>query len=434
MRTLLGTSVCSDGTTSVDRDTVRREVGDFVAANWDLDLTVAEWWARLAASGWAAPEFPEEHGGRGLARELAQVGRDELRQSGVVAAPGAMGIMLAAPTILAYGTAEQIARFVPPILDGRACWCQLFSEPDAGSDLAGLTTRAERDGNGWLIHGRKVWTTFGQYADWGMLLARTNPGRPKRDGITWFALPMDQPGVEVRPLREMTGEALFSEVVFDGARVDEDCVIGQVDAGWAVARTTLGFERASLGGQDRQDVGEAIPGTKAGHLGARVRERLAAERVSKAAVLPTSELLIELAGMLPSDRTTSVRRAALIDIWIQMKVTALMVERAAWDQQLSFVAGNLAKLAGAGTTQATASVATAVLGPYGALLESSAPMQGRIAQLATFAPAVSIYGGTDQIQRNIVAERVLGLPPEPGPPSDTPFSELQRNGVQRGCC
>ena len=161
--------------------------------------------------------------------------------------PAGVGISLTLPTVLTHGTDEQIARFVPRILDGSEGWCQLFSEPGAGSDLAGLQTRAVRDGDEWVVNGQKVWTSTGQHADYGILIARTNPELPKHQGITYFLMPMHQPGVDVRPLREMTGHAVFNEVFFDDARVSDANRLGDVGAGWAVANTTLMHERAGIG-------------------------------------------------------------------------------------------------------------------------------------------------------------------------------------------
>ena len=186
---------------------------------------------------------------------------------GALGAPAGLGLLLAAPTIASHGTREQIDTYVRDIVTGRQAWCQLFSEPAAGSDLAGLQSRAGRDGDEWIVNGQKVWTSGGQYADLGMLLARTDTHVPKHQGITYFAFPMHQPGVEVRPLREMTGRALFNEVFMTDARVADDAVIGGENHGWAVANTTLMNERSGLGSGAGSPLGSgATPGTVAGHL------------------------------------------------------------------------------------------------------------------------------------------------------------------------
>jgi alkylation response protein AidB-like acyl-CoA dehydrogenase len=186
-------------------ESVRAEAHQWATENWDPELTVGEWWKRLAAAGYSAPMLPVSAGGRGYSRELAHAATAGLAAVGVVGPPNGLGLGLAAPTIAVHGTKEQQDRYLPSILDGSLAWCQLFSEPGAGSDLAGLGCKAERDGDEWIITGQKVWTSSGQIADMAMLLARTNPDAPKHQGISWFAIDMHQPGIEVRPLREMTG-------------------------------------------------------------------------------------------------------------------------------------------------------------------------------------------------------------------------------------
>ena len=198
--------------------TVVDEVTAWLEANWDPDLTVREWWERLGESGWAAPTWPADWYGKGMSRaEAVEVSR-AVRDFGALGPPGGLGLLLAGPTIIVHGTEEQKQRYVHDIVTGKKGWCQLFSEPGAGSDLAGLGTRAVKDGEEWIVNGQKVWTSTGQYADLGMLLARTDPDVPKHQGISYFAFEMRQPGVDVRPLREMTGRALFNEVFITDAR------------------------------------------------------------------------------------------------------------------------------------------------------------------------------------------------------------------------
>ena len=233
------------GDTTIDE--TRAAARAWAEANWDPELTVAGWWQRLTAAGYAAPMLPEALGGRGYPRDLAMAISAGLADVGVVGPPVGLGLMLAAPTLAVHGSPEQQAELIPRILDGTDAWCQLFSEPGAGSDLAGLQTRAVRDGDEFVITGQKVWTSGGQIADKGMLLARTDVDVPKHKGITYFAFDMHQPGVEVRPLREMTGRAMFNEVFIDEARVRVVDVVGGLNNGWAVANTTLMVERASIG-------------------------------------------------------------------------------------------------------------------------------------------------------------------------------------------
>ncbi|MEQ9162666.1 MAG: acyl-CoA dehydrogenase family protein, partial [Ilumatobacter fluminis] len=205
-------------TATSDIDIDAAGIDAWLDANWDPDLTVRAWWARLAADGLANPVLPPPFG-RGWPRSRANALARAMMTRGALGPPAGLGMMLAAPTLLAHGSPELVERFVPRILDGEHGWCQLFSEPGAGSDLAGLQTRAERDGDEWVITGQKVWTSLGQWADYGILIARTAPDLPKHRGLSYFVFPMRQDGVEVRPLREMTGRALFNEVFIDEARV-----------------------------------------------------------------------------------------------------------------------------------------------------------------------------------------------------------------------
>jgi len=245
------------------------EAHAWVTANWDPDVTVAEWWGRMAEAGLSNPTLPEPWG-RGWSRSQAASLASAMVSKGAVGPPSGIGMMLAVPTILAHGAAELVEQFVPQILNGQHGWCQLFSEPGAGSDLAGLQTRAERDGDEWVINGQKVWTSGGQWADYGILVARSDPDQPKHRGISYFAFPMLQPGVEVRPLREMTGRAMFNEVFLTDARVPHANLIGDVNDGWNVANTTLMVERAGIGGANVAAPSAAIAGTVAGHLDKRV--------------------------------------------------------------------------------------------------------------------------------------------------------------------
>ena len=243
------------------------EVKDWLAENWDPDLTVAEWWERLGTSGWGVPTWPSDWFGKDLSRAEGVRVQQAIADFGALPAPGGLGLMLAGPTIVVHGDDEQKQRYLRDIVTGQKAWCQLFSEPGAGSDLAGLNARAVKDGEEWIVNGQKVWTSGGHVADLGMLIARTDPDQPKHAGITYFVIDMHQPGVDVRPLREMTGRALFNEVFLEDARVGDDTMIGGLNNGWRVANTTLMFERSSLGaGGGSAAASLASPGTVAGDL------------------------------------------------------------------------------------------------------------------------------------------------------------------------
>jgi alkylation response protein AidB-like acyl-CoA dehydrogenase len=409
---------------------VRAEVRSWLDDNWDPDLTVADWWQRLADSGWGHPTWPEEHSGRALARPEANAVSSEIADAGALGPPGGLGTMLAAPTIITHGTDEQKQRFLPTIANGQEAWCQLFSEPNAGSDLAGLQTKAVRDGDEWIVNGQKVWTSGGQHADLGMLIARTDPDAPKHKGITYFGIPMLQDGIEVRPLVEMTGRALFNEVFLDDARVHDDARIGDLGQGWAVANTTLMNERASLGGGGGTSATSlALPGSVAGHLDKRAGDFVAraARGGGTASILAgrSAKMLQQLVQDLELGGDPLIRQD-LMRLYSMDQISAWGVQRAKVGQA-SPALPNLAKLMMSQMTRLSRDVGLRIIGASGTVMGPDTPGGGVIQELALFSPAPSIYGGTDEVQRNIIGERVLGLPKEPGPDKNTPFSELRTN-------
>jgi alkylation response protein AidB-like acyl-CoA dehydrogenase len=302
--------------------------------------------------------------------------------------------------------------------------------------LASLQTKAERDGDEWVINGQKVWTSGGQAAELGMLLARTDPDAPKHKGISYFALPMDQDGVEVRPLREMTGRALFSEVFFDDARVSDDAIIGELNQGWVVANTTLANERAGLGSGGSGAGGGAFPGRKAGMLEVRVGDL--AERTARSGVQPSNfgrsfELLRTLAEKVGRSDDAMVRQH-LVELYMLTeigRVTALRVKASMAAGRGPGPEANTAKLMMSHICRLVLDLGPEILGPEAMLMGSDTTGGGVVQELMLFAPAPSIYGGTDEIQKNIIGERVLGLPKEPGPDKNTPFREL-KVGTQTG--
>jgi alkylation response protein AidB-like acyl-CoA dehydrogenase len=345
----------------------------------------------------------------------------------VIGPPGGLGMLLAAATIAAHGTPEQWHRLLPPLLDGTESWCQLFSEPGAGSDLAGLQCRAERDGDEWVITGQKVWTSLGHEADWGMLIARTDPDAPKHQGITYFAFPMRQPGVDVRPLVEMTGRAMFNEVFIDGARAPGDNVIGGLGNGWRVASTTLAHERAGIGGSGT-GFGSASPGELAGHLDRPVGELLG--RRGETSAGGVGRRVLGLLGDemrargLAGDATIRQDLARLHSL---QRIMAYGAGRAKGARSSSGVDGSLNKLLNTQMLHLARSLAGRILGPGAQVVGDGTATSGVLQELILFSPAPSIYGGTDEIQRNIIGERGLGLPREPGPAPDTPFRDLPKN-------
>ena len=438
-------------TTAGTEEDILDELRDWLNGNWDPDITVAQWWERLGIAGWAAPTLPTNAYGRGLDRSVGVKIGQEIANFGAVGAPDGLGLLLAAPTIAHHGTEEQIHSYVKEIVTGQRAWCQLFSEPGAGSDLAGLTTRAEQDGDEWIINGQKVWTSLGQSADLGMLIARSAPDAPKHQGISYFALNMHQPGVEVRPLREMTGHAMFNETFLTDARVANDGLIGGRNNGWAVANTTLANERSGLGTGGSSRGVSVTPGTIAGNLNKRVGDFVPAPASSRsqAPARPPNprrggmfDILTGLAKNNGASLDASIRQD-LVRLYTLNELGRLNAERLkATRSSGGDIAGmaNISKLSMSAVMRLTRDLGLSIVGAQGMLHgyepaeaktvseATSNPFLSAVTTSALYAQAPAIYGGTDQIQRNIISERALGLPKDPGVDKDLPFSKLPRNG------
>jgi alkylation response protein AidB-like acyl-CoA dehydrogenase len=416
-----------------DGRSIEERVGAWIDTNWDPNLTVGEWWQRLADSGYCHPALPVEAGGLGWSGSESMRAMRVFADRGVVGPPPGLGHMLAAPTIAAHGTPEQIERYIPRILNGHDAWCQLFSEPNAGSDLAGLQTRAERDGDEWRVTGQKVWTSQGHAANLGMLLARTDADLPKHRGISYFVLDMNQPGVEVRPLKEMTGRTFFSEVFMENAVVRADAMLGQQGDGWRVGNTTLAVERSSIGAGSAGYVMVA-PGPVVNQLGRVVGEVVETAANKKASGhapgvgMKLFERWVRQLGQQLDRTADPVLRQEMIELYTLLRVNRMNLQRARDKAQRTGGEGNIGKLFDAELHRRFRDVSLRIVGADGMLAGSSSAYDPQIAELALHACAPAIYGGSDQIQRNILAERVLGLPKEPGPDKNTPFVDLPKNG------
>ena len=434
----------------VTGDELVDELAEWLKTNWDPDLSVADWWERLGTAGWSAPTLPTTAYGRGVSRADAVRIAQQIGQFGALGAPGGLGLLLAAPTIATHGTQEQIDRYVRDIVTGQRAWCQLFSEPGAGSDLAGLTTRAVRDGEEWVVNGQKVWTSGAQMADMGMLLARTNFDVPKHQGITWFALDMHQPAIDVRPLREMSGSSLFNEVFMTDARAEEDAVIGGVNNGWSAANTTLANERAGLGAGGGGGGGfGAMPGTVGHQLARRAGDftgpaEAGPRRRGGAMMRPSGAGQLTRLAKIKGVSGDPVVRQGLAKLHTINEVARYNAERLkAVRESGGDIAGmaNIAKLTMSDIMRLSRDLGLSITGVDGTLhayddagRQTLDTVRGgdfsvaMITALSLYAQAPPIYGGTDQIQRNIIGERVLGLPKDPGDDRAVPFSELPKNG------
>ncbi|WP_198653673.1 acyl-CoA dehydrogenase family protein [Actinocorallia populi] len=361
-----------------------------------------EWQARLRAGGWAAISWPEAFGGRGGTPGQEAVFAEECERAGVSVGPLLIGLKMVGPTLMRHGTAAQCAEHLPPLLNGERVWCQLYSEPGAGSDLASLRTRAVRDEatGDWLVTGQKVWTSSAQVADWAILLGRTNIDVPKHQGITYFLLDMRTPGIEVRPLRQMNGSYHFNEVFLDGVRVPAGNVVGEVDAGWKVVHTTLAAERAMIGAGGGERARALVELARAC---GRIDDPLVRQRIAE--VYTLDEIL----------RFLGLRMRAAVARGVPPGPE-----------------GSIMKLLVARRAHLAGEAALAIEGARGLLAGEEAPGGGAGQQQLLSAQGLRIGGGTDFIQLNAIAERILGLPRERHPDKDVPFRTTiaQRDGSE----
>jgi alkylation response protein AidB-like acyl-CoA dehydrogenase len=366
------------------------------------------WYPEFAASGLVAPTWPREYGGLGVRAEVARA-IEEVLAPYHLGRLNPLGLNLAGPTLLEWGTEEQKRRWLPPIVRNEQRWCQFFSEPGAGSDLASLATGAVRDGDEWLVTGQKVWSTWAHESHFGLLLARTNPAAPKREGISYFAIPVDAVGVSVRPLRQMTGETDFNEVFFDGARVPDANRIGPIDGGWRVAGATLSGERQMISGSGAGGVDR---------LGGRSVERLiAAAR--------------ELAGRIPGAGWDDVRvRDRLVILYTREQALAWTNLRSRANRRAGKAPGpetSIGKLMQAEQNQAIQEAWVDVLGAPVIARDADDTDAEAVARGFLRSRANTIEGGTSEVQRNVIGERVLGLPREHDPYRDAPWKDIPRN-------
>ena len=365
--------------------------------------------------GLAYVQFPEGHGGLGLdSRKLQTVVDAELRGAGVPyhdLAINPIGIGMGAPVVLTYASEEQKKRLLRPMYTGEEIWCQLFSEPGAGSDVAGLSTRAVRDGDEWVVNGQKVWTTLAHVSKWGMLVARTDPDQPKHKGMTYFLLDMESPGVDVRPLHQITGEAEFNEVFFDDVRIPHDRVFGDVGAGWNAAVTTLMNERVALGG--------GVPKRGTGPI----RDLVQVWDENKEALDPVVRTVLR-------DRVSA--------LWSEAEALRLTNWRARENSRAGTPGpeGSVGKLMSAEMNQRIYETCMDILGADALIYEAGYQQKrpdglrfGDVHSRYSFlrSRANTIEGGTSEIMRNILGERVLGLPGDVRVDKEVPWVEVPRN-------
>ena len=388
-------------------------VDALLAAHDPAEESLIEFRGHQYDAGLAWVHHPPGCGGLGLSRRVQRTVDHQLRAAGAQPAdPSTFFMMLVGPTILTHGTDEQKRRYLRPMFTGEERWCQLFSEPGSGSDFAGLGTRAERDGDEWVVNGQKVWNTLAHVADLGMLVARSNPELPKHKGLTYFALDMHSPGVEVRPLRQITGEAEFNEVYMTGVRVPDAARIGAVGEGWRGSLTTLMNERTAIGG--------AVGGATTAEQG------------------PLGNLIEAYRNMDPAVRTKA-RRDEVMQLWVRGETLRLTNVRAAQNARTGNTGpeGSVSKLMLAEFNQELTAKVLDLEGPAGMVdydyefrRPTAISLDGKFGDTHhgfLRARANSIEGGTSEIMRNILGEQVLGLPGEPRVDKEVPWREVPRN-------
>jgi alkylation response protein AidB-like acyl-CoA dehydrogenase len=410
----------------VDVRQLRREVREFVDGAWNLDLTLREWWRRLAESGWSFPAWPNEWFGRGLPTLAAETVGEELAAAGVIAAPGGVGTSMGAPALFEFGTEEQRRRWIPALARGEEGWAQFFSEPNAGSDLAGVQTRAVRDGEHWVVNGQKVWNSGTRQASRAILVARTNVDVPKHRGISFFVIDLAQPGVDIRPIRQMNGREEFNETFLTDAVVSDRDRIGPVDGGWAVAMAVLTHERSRFAGGGNVTARVLDRGAGSPFLEHSVGELLARSDIwTKAAnALPigTVEAVVELArehGRL-QDPVIRQRIAGLHAFSEALRLTAERARAVTTKGRGADAASSVGYLGGVHLVRRYRDLVGAIAGPYALLAGTDASTS------IVTAPAHGIQGGSEQIQRSVIGERLLGLPREPQADRDVAFRDLQQ--------
>ena len=354
--------------------------------------------AQKAAAGFAGLTWPVDQGGRGLSPIYAVIFSQEEARFEAPSAPFAIGLGMCLPTLIAFGSAEHKARYCRPALAGEEIWCQLFSEPSAGSDVAGLRTKADRVGDRWVINGQKVWTSGAQYSEFGLLLARTDPGVAKHKGLTMFFLDMRSPGVEVRPIHQASGDYSFNEVFFRDVEIPDAQRLGEPGQGWGVALVTLMNERLAVGGSPGPDYMEML-----------ALARAIPAPSGRGSLLEDSAFRQQLADWCVSAEGYKLGR--------YRTMTALSRGQTPGPE------ASIGKLLNANRLQALCNAAIEAQGPQG-LVWGGSPLMDQFRNGLLWAPGLRIAGGTDEILKNIIAERVLGLPADPRVDKDAPFKDL----------
>ena len=360
------------------------------------------WQKKKADAGFACLTWPKEYGGRAATPIQRVIWDQEEGKYGALSGPFAIGQGMCGPTVMAYASEDQKRRYLPPLASGEEVWCQLFSEPAGGSDLAGLRTKAERDGDDWIINGQKIWTTGAHFSDYGILITRTDPTLPKHKGLTMFFLDMRSPGVEVRPIKQASGHSGFNEVYFTNVRIPDAQRLGKVNDGWNVSLTTLMNERFSIGARLATGVPEFFD-------------------FASSVKMADGTLAIDDKAVRQNLATWAARANGL-------KYTSYRAISALSRGERPGPENSIGKLVAAPMTQDIAMYALELQGQMGAVMRDDASPAGKLYQMLYHAIGMRIAGGTDEVMRNIIAERVLGLPGDIRVDKDLPFNQVPTKG------
>jgi alkylation response protein AidB-like acyl-CoA dehydrogenase len=402
---------------------------DWIEENWKDSLTLRQWWQLMNDAQLSFPRWPSAWFGRDCSEaeqnDIARAFADKK----VLGPPTGLGVLMGAPVTMTFGTEEQKQRWLPNLANGTEGWCQLFSEPGAGSDLASVSCRAERDGDEWVINGQKVWTSGALHSTRGMLVARNDFDQPKHKGLTYFIIDLEQPGVEIRPIKQMNGLAHFNEVFFNDARVSDADRVSDINNGWAITAATLGFERSGL--SEGAGGGVRVPaGKQAGNLDRAVGELLERVKASKSHPDEYGGLLSTLQKIELPQGLNAIQRQKMIDLSINERIAEMTRERIASTMKKGQSPGAEAstmKLHWTNGLRISRDLGMELLGADGMLTGDDLPVEGKVQHFFLSMPSASIAGGSDEVQRNIIGEKTLGLPKDAQTDPKTPFKDIPKN-------
>ena len=402
---------------------------DWIEENWNDSLTLRQWWQLMSDAKLSFPRWPSAWFGRDCSQSEQNHIARAFADSGVIGAPSGLGVLMGAPVTMTFGTEEQKQRWLPNLANGTEGWCQLFSEPGAGSDLASVSCRAERDGDEWVINGQKVWTSGALHSTRGMLVARNDFDQPKHKGLTYFIIDLEQPGVEIRPIKQMNGAAHFNEVFFNDARVSDADRVSDVNNGWAITAATLGFERSGL--SEGAGGGVRVPaGKQAGLLDRAVGDLLESVKAKKSHPDEYGGLSSTLQKIQMDSGMSEVQRQKMVDLEINERIAEMTRKRITSSIKKGQSPGAEAstmKLHWTNGLRISRDLGMELLGADAMLTGDDLPIEGKVQHFFLSMPSASIAGGSDEVQRNIIGEKTLGLPKDAQADPKTPFKDIPKN-------